>query len=176
MQAALRRGKLFVYRCKFVVGADHSLTLGFSFRDVITATWNRKLCKDLTSWKSEKNLRFRTAESCLFCCWKNPWKASDATVSKSTSPALCAHFFIYLSLQDSVSKQLENHQNRIDDIFIANALLMVKAVSAMRGVSSSNASRGRISGTQTCKHTKIFSPCWHRKWDSTGKPQDNRSY
>lgn len=52
-------------------------------------------------------------------------------------------FFIHFSLQDSVLKQLENYQNRIDDIFIPNTLLMVKAVSAMRGVSSSKAFRGK---------------------------------
>lgn len=66
-------------------------------------------------------------------------------------------FPIHLSLQHSVLRQLENYQNRIDDIFIPDALLMVKAVGTMRGVSSSKAFRGRISGwQQTCKHKTYF--------------------
>lgn len=174
MQAALRRGKLFVYCCKFAVSTTH---LGFLVLRVITATWNRKLGIVQTSWKcGKKKLWIRMAESCLFCCWKIPGKQVMQRWAKAHHLPCLRTFFIHLSLQDSVLKQLENHQNRIDDIFIPNALLMVKAESAMRGVSSSKAFRGRISGRQTCKHPTIFSPYWHRKWDSTGKPQDNRSY
>lgn len=77
-------------------------------------------------------------------------------VSNSPSPACLCTFFIHLNLRDSVLEPFENYQNGIDDTFISNALLMVKAVSVMKGVSSSKAFRGTISDWQTCKHTKYF--------------------
>lgn len=63
--------------------------------------------------------------------WFVPWKTGDATMCKTVSTILLTHIFLSFKVLRFCFRTVRNHQYQIDDVFISNALLILKAAAVL---------------------------------------------
>lgn len=63
--------------------------------------------------------------------WFVPWKTGDATMCKTVSTFLLTHIFLPFKVLRFCFRTVRNHQYQIDDVFISNALLILKAAAVL---------------------------------------------